>query len=207
MNGRFAENPAYVQYETLLKRLHGLIAEGQGQSPEADAVREAMDEPVERLTRPEITRLKGLSADLYMLQGKEVITADAGSRLELEELRSELDHFRDWNSWDAVLALLRRSASDIPEAAVAATRARAYAELGHADTALLFLDFAFRATPDDADYKTLRLMLLLDAGRYGEAVKIAESALASNDTTPELIFAAADVLFATAVAQSQKADG
>jgi tetratricopeptide (TPR) repeat protein len=205
MSGRFADNPAYVKYETLLKQLHALIAAGNGQGPEADAVREAMDEPVARLNRAEILRLKGLSADLYMLQGREVLATDSGPTLELHELQSELNHFRTWNSWDAVLDLLRRRAPTIPDVAVAATRARAYAALGHADTALLFLDFAFKAAPDDPDYKALRLMLLLDAGRNDEATRTAESILASNSTSPNLVFAAADVLFASA-AQSQGRD-
>lgn len=194
MSGRFTDNPAYERYETLLKQLHSLIREGKGQSPEADAVREAMDEPAARLDRAEVLRLKGLSADLYMLQGKEVLATD-GPRLELPELRSELSHFQDWNSWDAVLSLLRRRAPTVPDVAVAAARARAYAALGHADTALLFLDFAFESTSSDPGYRALRLMLLLDARRVEEATLNAEAVLASNTAAPHLVFAATIVLF------------
>lgn len=198
MSGRFAKNPAYVEYETLLKELHALIGEGQGQSPEADAVREAMDEPEGRLNRAELNRLKGLSADLYMLQGREVLATDSGPLLEIEELRSELSHFQGWNSWDAVLSLLRRRVPGVPDTAVAAARARAYAALGHADTALLFLDFAFKAAPNDPEYRALRLILLLDAGRVEEATRTAQSILVSNTLDTNLIFAATDVLFASA---------
>ena len=198
MSGRFANNPAYVEYETLLKKLHALIAEGKGQGPEADAVREEMDEPEGRLNRAEINRLKGLSADLYMLQGREVLATDFGPLLGIEELRSELSHFQGWNSWDAVLSLLRRRVPSVPDAAVAAARARAYAALGHADTALLFLDFAFKAAPNDPEYRALRLMLLLGAGRADEATRTAESILVSNTVDPNLVFAATDVLFSAA---------
>jgi tetratricopeptide (TPR) repeat protein len=207
MSGRFADNPAYVQYETLLKQLHGLIAAGRGESHEAEAVRDAMDEPGGGLSREEVLRLKGLSADLYMLQGTEVFAADKAQKLELEELRSELDHLRQWNSWDSVLALLRRRAPTTPENAVAATRARAYAELGHADTALLFLDYAFKATPYDSGYRALRLMLLLDAGCHDEAVRTAEAVLTSKDVSPDLAVASADVLFANAIAQGSNGKG
>jgi tetratricopeptide (TPR) repeat protein len=202
MRGRFADNPAYVEYERLLKELHALIAAGDGQGPKAEAIRDAMDAPSSHLNRAEIIRLKGLSADLYMLQGKEVLSA--GRRLGLHELESELSHFRQWNSWDAVLGLLRQRSSDVPDALVAVTRARAYAELGHADTALLFLDYAFNANPEDPDYRALRLMLLLDAGRHDEATRAAETILLSKGASPNLVFAAADVLFASAVAQPQQ---
>ena len=45
MHNRFGENPAYVAYESLLKRLHQLIRAGQGDSEAADQIRDAMEEP------------------------------------------------------------------------------------------------------------------------------------------------------------------
>ena len=69
MKTRFADNPNYVQYESMLKDLHRLIAEGKGDSDEADALREAMDVPWRALSSEEIDRLNRLSSDLYILHG------------------------------------------------------------------------------------------------------------------------------------------
>ena len=43
MTGKFAANPYYVACEEQLKKLHGLIAEGKGDTEEADALREELD--------------------------------------------------------------------------------------------------------------------------------------------------------------------
>ena len=72
MSARFVDNPYYVEYESLLKRLHKLNADGQGDGEEARILREEMDRPLQELTPEEIERLNNLSSDLYMLQDKEV---------------------------------------------------------------------------------------------------------------------------------------
>src|SRR5262245_18001598 len=72
MTRTFTDNPNYLEYERLLKELHHLIRDGQGDSDEADKIRDSMDWPERKLTREEHDRLKGLSADLYMLQDDEV---------------------------------------------------------------------------------------------------------------------------------------
>jgi hypothetical protein len=56
MTGKFSDNPYYVEYEGLLKQLHRLIAEGKGDSDDADAVREEMDRPERELSREELNR-------------------------------------------------------------------------------------------------------------------------------------------------------
>ena len=58
-------NPHCVEYVALLVQLHNLIAAGKGDDPEADAIRDQMDEPWRHLNDKEISRLRDLSASLY----------------------------------------------------------------------------------------------------------------------------------------------
>ena len=57
--------PAYFAYVGLLRRLHQLIAQGAGDSLDADAVRDAMDEPWAQMTQAEVEKTSRLSASLY----------------------------------------------------------------------------------------------------------------------------------------------
>src|SRR4051794_3415239 len=99
MPGRFAENHYYVEYEALLKRLHELNATGRGETEEADLLRDEMDRPYGELDAEEIERLRGLSADLQMLQDDEIFEPlepgeDAAERTP-EQLRQWLQAARD----------------------------------------------------------------------------------------------------------------
>jgi len=53
----FDENPHYVRYVTLLTRLHELVRSGQGESAEADDLREQMDAPWSHLSEEEIAEI------------------------------------------------------------------------------------------------------------------------------------------------------
>lgn len=57
------ESPA-EEYARLLGKLHELITQGEGDSAEADAIRDEMDGPWYALTEQERERLNGLSEDL-----------------------------------------------------------------------------------------------------------------------------------------------
>jgi hypothetical protein len=50
----FDQNPHYARYLLLLKRLHELIQIGEGESAEADDLREQMDAPWLHLSEDEI---------------------------------------------------------------------------------------------------------------------------------------------------------
>jgi len=56
---------AYEQYEKLLRELHELIAQGKGETDEADEIRDRMDRPWHALTLEEQERLSQLSEELY----------------------------------------------------------------------------------------------------------------------------------------------
>ena len=52
------ENPSYVEYVRLLLELHSAMAQGQGETEEADALRDAMDRPWVEMDPRERSRLR-----------------------------------------------------------------------------------------------------------------------------------------------------
>ncbi len=157
-------SPAAV-YAQALRQLHELTIQGKDESPEADAIRDAMDGPWYALTAAEQDRLRGLSADLYALAEQRVdrkeMTAGEkrrwGQTLRAVFLRGDADQ---------MLMLLRHPPMDEPPlAAVRSLQARAWERLGDLDTALLFMRVAERLDPGHA---VLVLTLLKSLGRATE---------------------------------------
>jgi tetratricopeptide (TPR) repeat protein len=194
MTQRFQDNPAFVEYEKLQRDLHALIASGKGDADEADEVRDRMDPLLREINGEEQARLDGLSADLYMLSGDEVLERSQYSHLSVPDFRRELSEAQRWNDWDSVLGLLRQRPESVPIEAAAFMRFRAYQALGHLDASLLFLDYAARQRPRDDGYKTLRLMLLTQLGRHPDALREADENIASKDAAPDLLVASADAI-------------
>src|SRR5262245_56318392 len=96
----------YQESIRLLRELHFLMAEGKGDTEEADRVRDLMDDHWYHLSPQEVRRIEGLSADLYTL----VDPPPPPQQLT----RAEVDEFdrragAAWNNreWDRVLELLR----------------------------------------------------------------------------------------------------
>jgi hypothetical protein len=172
MTSMFAANPNYLEYEDLLKELHRLIAEGKGDSDEADNVREIMEWPERKLTREELDRLEGLSADLYMLQDNEVFEPLEPGEDPAERTPDRLmQRLRDaWAQADAEtsLAVMRLGPLPLAQAQIAYLRAEAYEQLGHPDTALLFANYAVQLAPQNEIYKLRALRLLSASGRPTE---------------------------------------
>jgi tetratricopeptide (TPR) repeat protein len=190
----FHDNPAFVEYEDLLCRLHALMAEGEEDGAEAEVVRDAMDGPSKYLSEAEIGRLKGLSADLYLLSQSE--TFPIGREvLPLPVLLIKLKQHEEEGDWEGVLAVLRQRGSEAPARAVAFARARAYAALGHLKVAIQFLDFAFRDEPQVPSYIWIRLQWLARSGHPIEAVSYAEKLLASGNIPSLVQVACADAFY------------
>ena len=66
---------AYEQCNKLLRELHELIAQGKGETDEADEIRDRMDRPERELTLEEEELLSQLSEELYE-QDKERLAAN-----------------------------------------------------------------------------------------------------------------------------------
>lgn len=186
MRSKFADNPSYVEYESLLKDLHRLIAEGKCDSEEADMVRDEMDRPERELTGEEMARLNGLSADLYMLSGEEIGEPYEGTQ---EQLRASLRQARSNHDSEGILSLLRKGPKFIRAAGVAALRAEAYQQLGHLDSALLFAQYAALLQPDEPLFQVMILNLLILLNRYEEATTQAAGYIRTHEL-PSLALAA-----------------
>lgn len=169
---KFADNPHYVQYERLLDKLSRLMAEGKGDTNEADTVRDEMDAPWYKLSQEETDRLRGVSADLYMLQNKEVYEPYEGMR---EDLIAALSEALGRLDYEVILSLLRKGTPFLRPAQVAALRGRCYAMLGHLDAALLFMRYAAEKEPEQVAHRLYILGLLVQLNRNHEALFEVES--------------------------------
>lgn len=192
MQARFINNPYYLEYESLLKDLHRLISDGKGDTEEADAVRDRMDTPEQHLSREEINRLNGLSADLYMLQNDEVYEKYEGTQ---EQLRSQLADVWEHGDLEETLRLLRKGHDFLTLDRVAYLRAEAYKGLNHLDTALLFLEYAARLNKQNIAYQASMLDLLVNLGRLDEAATQARSYILNESLPSVLLFQSAAVLY------------
>ena len=178
MNGLFTENSCYVEHEVLLRQLHHLIAEGLGDTEEADAVRDRMEPSWYRLKPEEKKRIEGLSADLYMLQDDEVFEpSDGRTKIQIgQAVYAAIEQER----WEEALKLMRQP-NLLPRVKVAVWRARAYDALGEFEAALLFLRYAVKLDPEHPGFKAIELSLLVENNCEAEARHIA--ALYLNDST------------------------
>ncbi len=178
MNGLFTENSCYVEHEALLMQLHHLIANGLGDTEEADAVRDRMEPSWYRLKPEEKLRIEGLSADLYMLQDAEIFQpSDGRTKIQIgQAVYAAMEHER----WADALVLLRQP-NLLPREQVAAYRAAAYQGLGHLETALLFLRYVIQLDPTPPFLRVLELDLLARCRRDTELEKQAEAYL--NDAS------------------------
>ncbi|MGP0065676.1 MAG: hypothetical protein ACLQGP_18990 [Isosphaeraceae bacterium] len=169
----------YREYVRLLRNLHALIAEGKGDSDEADQLRDLMDDPWYQMTPEEVRRVRDLSADLYTLVDPPSPPPQADASDFAETCRL-IEAARNEQDWDHLLELLRERPHPYPPDRVAFLRATCWEKLGDLETALLFSRKAVSLSPSNAYYVINLMSTLLRAGRPTEALSIADRAL---DTT------------------------
>ncbi len=183
MNHEFADNPKYVQCEVLLKEVHRLISEGKGDTDEADFIRDSMEEPEQGITPVEGARLRGLSADLYMLQDDDIYESYGGTQ---EDLRAALSEALRRLDYETILSLLRKGTPFLVPAQVAALRGRCYATLGHLETGLLFMRYAAEHEPEQAAHRLYVLMLLMRLNRSQEVLSELVQINRTQEAMPEV---------------------
>ena len=143
------DEPSTCAYARMLVRLHDLIAKGQGDGPEADAVRDRMDAPWYALTGAEQERVGGLSEDLYAL-AEQIPRSVPMAAEERGRWGQEFKAALDAGDWDRALVLLRRPPADVPAEHVAFFQADCWDHLGCPEVALRFMRAATRLDPAEA---------------------------------------------------------
>jgi tetratricopeptide (TPR) repeat protein len=145
INQRFFDNPYFLAYARLLHQLHVLIREGADETPEAELLREQMDEPAKYLAQEEIDCLNAISADFYTLSGQPW-QVQPSPPMAREELKEALEA-RDRRDYVKALDLLRKNQVFRETASVSYMRARIWSGAGEYDIALDFFRRAKELTP------------------------------------------------------------
>lgn len=140
---------AYEEVAQGIRELHRLMIAGRDESPEADAVRDAVDGPWQSLSEAERDRARALSEDLYSVTdspaGAKSRTGDLASQTHL--YLSKILEARQRGDLDGALSLLRQSGGYLPPALVSYVRGLLWREAGDEESARLFFDHASNLQP------------------------------------------------------------
>jgi hypothetical protein len=136
--GKFFENPDFVEYVRLLRRLHAMIRSGDDEGAEGDALRDQMDAPGERLSSEEVSTVKAIAVDFHTLSGepRAPILVDTVESLEVKHAALAA---RDAGQWRDAFELLRRCEPYLSAANVAYLRGTIWLAVGDHEVANDFL--------------------------------------------------------------------
>jgi tetratricopeptide (TPR) repeat protein len=171
------------------------MSSGRGDSAEADAIRDRMDEPWRLMDDATIARVRGLSADLYTLEGEARRTLPLPPTNAFQAMAEEIVAARNSGDHDEVLRLLRKASAYLPAENVAYLRGSIWLAWNFPLVAALFFERAWLLNPEMADYGWMWLNTLQDAGSLADAIIKSEHILASEQSAhPKMVFKAVDVL-------------
>lgn len=179
------------EYARLLLKQHELDPRGDADSPEIDAICEAMDVSWTRMDGRQRGRMRGLSEDLYALadgrRGIPMSTEDRAAwaargmaALQTGDLDVYLDHLR------------QPYPEDFPSGVIPALQAHSWDRLGLPAVALLFYQEAAKVLPMA---KTMTMDCLRRLGRIKEAMELAQRLLSDPQSRRWDVYLAASALF------------
>ena len=189
MIAKFADNLEFHKAINLFIALqHAICNEDEDQ---ADALREALEEPLTALSWEANEWLRGLSGDLDMVCDQEVFEPNKGSQEDLYRLI--LSAWRNIEEEpEPLLRLLRKEQFIVPYDLVAYGRARCYEFLGLTEVAPIFMKQAARLNPKQNAYKIFVLQSLKisngpDNG-FAEASQLSREIIENENATAEEVF-------------------
>jgi tetratricopeptide (TPR) repeat protein len=142
---------------------------GDPDGEEADAIRDAMEDPWYAMSRSEQQLVRGLSADLYTIGQPPV--SDKRESIPSEELQQFVDNA----DWPAVLEVVRSKQTSLDADEAAFLRAVAWMHLGQPEVALCFLREVERLRPLSDSDKIWLLTCLMQTVRLDETLKHASA--------------------------------
>ena len=114
-----------------------MIAVDQDDTPEADAIRDSMDDPWYELSEVERKRINGLSEDLYSISDPPEPVLDPNPQFQRKLV--EATEARQAGEWDKALEILRRWKRYIDPALLAYLRGSVWFDAGDPATASALL--------------------------------------------------------------------
>lgn len=155
-------SPTFRRVANELVALHRLIKQAKDDSPEAEAIRDALDGPLSALSVTEKRRAQWLSEDLYSVS--EPSTAPTPKAMDPDAQRhlSEALEARQRGQWDQALALLRQCKEYIAPALLSYVRGSIWAEAGVPEAATAFYAHALEGDPQNANYRAVYLGALVE---------------------------------------------
>ncbi len=142
-----------------LVALHRLIKEGKDDSPEAEAIRDALDPPLRALNRVEKERAQWLSADLYSVSEPPALALEEMNP-EAQQVLNEAIEAHNRGDWDKAFTLLRRLRESISPARLSYLRGSVWLEAGLPKIAAFFFEHACEKGPENANYKAIYISTL-----------------------------------------------
>jgi len=141
-----------VTHAQQLVRLDQMMADGRGDSEEADALRDLMEVSWYQMTPEELEIARQLSADLYTLHNDALIRHPRDFSIYSPELAAELSSTMEHGEYLRALRLMQERPSEISIDRAAIFRAILYRALGLPEIGLVF--FQQVAEPDKTSEST-----------------------------------------------------
>jgi hypothetical protein len=135
----FSNSPAYCEAIRGLLSLHSLAESGQDDLPDADAIRDSLEQVWHGLSDVEKQRITGLSEDLYSLT--DPVCECLPMTPEAERGLSDAIAARETGDSDQALELLRRCAKRLDPVKLSYERGRVWEQLGEREIAIVFYEF------------------------------------------------------------------
>ena len=136
MIGTKSYSDAMHQYAELLLELHRMVRACNGDSDEADELRDRMDGPWREMTNHEISITDGLSVDLYSI-GKD---RTANNAIAAPNAAIAFEHAYRNKEYPRLLEIVRSEENRFPRAHVAGFRGWLWLQMGFSNVAFEFLE-------------------------------------------------------------------
>jgi tetratricopeptide (TPR) repeat protein len=156
-------SPSFDLVAKGLVELHRLIKEGQGDSPEAELVRDSMDGPMKALNPIETERARWLSEDLYTISEPKTSTSEPAMDSASQRRLNEAFEARENRILDRSLELFRALQDQISLDLLSYNRGLIWEEAGYPAVAAIFFEHAYAIDPSNAHYQELYIHSLAES--------------------------------------------
>jgi hypothetical protein len=129
--------PLFVHANQLV-RLDQMMAEGRGDSPEADSLRDEMEQSWYRMSPDELEIARQLSADLYTLHADSIVQHPSDFKVYSPDLALRLAALMGSGNYLQALRTIQDRSSDISIERASLFRAILYRSLGLPEIGLVF---------------------------------------------------------------------